>query len=687
MHIQLYALVLGSSSGPAGGCTLGDFTMPANGRKSTEIATLTCIEQSCVLSSSVPFRGFAVSSKTSKLQSEASNSELTLDGHCLSHTNNDLKSSVRFTTSKDTSVLYATVVYEHAVSGHLYGLASTLVNPGIFYVVGGGPGGLGAARRLAELNATVILYEAGTKTPVNFNAPIMHSYQSNAPETAIMNVLGERLGKGLGGTQNINGAVFAPGTPEDLAMSLGVSVGLAEHAQKIATGYVPHDSGYHDAPPVGMMWKCINTSKCDEGSSVSANVLMARRSIAYDAIPENIQVVENCVVESVSNTQITVSAQSKSAECADVALTPSKSVIVAAGALTSPRLLGATTITNWNHYYTLALNFLSANPGNVNYGKQKFLYETHGSNMYEINKATLVLPEGQLGPGTPMGVYEIIVNMSMYPTARETHKFPDKTTLSTDYAKQGFPDATATNPPVQSWHYAGSVSHTMFRVDGKSNPNIYIGDASALMKPFNCHTSMPAVAAGVLAAETAMGMHSGSPKTQLLADTAPIMFVTGAWVLLIGILLHQFADTKKLHYYVMPLGIVIIVYGVIVAHTSDVRLKEDTMHATSAYVVLGFMGIQMVTGPMLRSFEIRPQWIRLFHRGLGVLALLGLNLLYLDATINDTDLRAHTDDVNAYKITAGVYVVLSAAVSVKTIHSMVTIFSTALNDSLFKQLL
>ena len=42
----------------------------------------------------------------------------------------------------------------------------------------------------------------------------------------------------VGGAQAINGAVFKPGAPEDLARSLGISVAEAKEVQRLSASYV-----------------------------------------------------------------------------------------------------------------------------------------------------------------------------------------------------------------------------------------------------------------------------------------------------------------------------------------------------------------------------------------------------------------------------------------------------------------
>ena len=54
---------------------------------------------------------------------------------------------------------------------------------------------------------------------------------------------------------------------------------------------------------------------------------------------------------------------------------------------------------------------------------------------------------------------------------------------------------------LDPWHYGGTVHHNRFKVMDK----VFIGDASAIRRPFNCHPSMPAAAIGILASQAALG--------------------------------------------------------------------------------------------------------------------------------------------------------------------------------------
>ena len=136
----------------------------------------------CTLSGNVPFRGFVISSRDATLDSPAATP--TSDGYCLTHPNPTLKPSVTFTVAGPT-VVWATVVTAK-VGAHRYALAGPrLVSPPpdqIIWVVGGGPGGLAAARYAHETLglADVRVLEAGpAPAPDFYEQPIALTYLDN----------------------------------------------------------------------------------------------------------------------------------------------------------------------------------------------------------------------------------------------------------------------------------------------------------------------------------------------------------------------------------------------------------------------------------------------------------------------------------------------------------------------------
>ena len=77
----------------------------------------------------------------------------------------------------------------------------------------------------------------------------------------------------VGGVQAVNGAVYAPGTPEDLAASTGVSVAAATAAQQRVAQYVDFEPVVDPSHrfQVGLMQACYGTLACDHRIIAAAN--------------------------------------------------------------------------------------------------------------------------------------------------------------------------------------------------------------------------------------------------------------------------------------------------------------------------------------------------------------------------------------------------------------------------------
>ena len=308
----------------------------------------------------------------------------------------------------------------------------------------------------------------------------------------------------VGGQQNVNGAVYAPGTPEDLAQSINITVKKARFLQNEAGKYVPHKNH--------MMWECLIDGDCDDGSLAVVNTKMARRSVAFE-LPFSVFV--NTTIRQVSDSQIVFE------NGTIIELGPYDKVILSAGALVSPQLINKTEFNGWNHYYRT-----DSLPKTVE--KQTFEYpESQGDNGTEIN----------IGNTPPYGGSQKIT-MKMLPIEREYHK------VNEPYRNPNeFPGYS------QAWHFAGTMNHTDFKIDNFEK--IYSGDAGALKTPFNCHTSMPAVAVGIAAAHRAMGVPIGaldapaeeiSIKTHRLSPEEELL--TYSWTAVTA--LYLFADLKWL---------------------------------------------------------------------------------------------------------------------------------------------
>ena len=643
MRVSAAALLLaaGSVAHPSGApdCVPYAFNVPNPGIEDTsKTVSVACVQSSCTVTASHAFKGVVIASSGGGVAAASPNDGLkALGASCLTHAYRLSASSLSFTVVSPASVVRVVVVFGKAnFSPHQYGKASTLANPAAsVLVVGGGSGGLGAAKEFASMGYNVTVYDRGPDTPVSFTAPIYETYQNpSSPNT--INVKGVVLGAGPGGTQNINGAVYAPGTAADLAASLGGGITVAEAAaaQATAAAMVPHEA----LPP--MMWSCINASNaCDRASTASTNQLMSRRSVAY-SIPPEIAIVGDCPVASVNATAVTV--VTATANCQDLVVGPDSIVVVSAGALVTPELLGQTTYTGWNHYYKLDPNVPVP-------ATQTFEYETDSDgNIYEINTVALTTPNYTTG---------LKITMHMNPTIRET--FHVNVNRSTPPFPPGYEYIS------DAWHYAGTQPHSTLRI----HDNVFVGDTSALMEPFNCHTSMPAVATGVLAARSAAGLLGSAEHKLHKTSAAPVLFVVGSWTLLVGVAAHEIDAlpyTKKAHYILMPIGVTLLAGAIVAVHSSEMRLNNNHKHGTVGYVAFSLLLLQWITGSLIRTvpWNKRAFWLHHFsHRFIGLVAMALVAYLYLSAAyIHTAALDSYHDDLLAYQLTAGFFVAGTAIV-------------------------
>ena len=536
--------------------------------------------------------------------------------HCLTHADRDTLSRVDFTLSALPATVHVTVVTagNYLAHTHAYKTFHIPRDKGHAYIIGAGPGGLSAARYFDHINMTnYTVFERGPWPDDNFfNRPIKETYLDNANSSLKYNVLNASedytLGTGVGGTQNLNGAVYKPGTPEDLAASTKVSVDAARSAQTLAGTFVDHTN-------YDMMWACINQSECDSNHTASLNTKMARRSIAYN-LPESIKdrIRVNTAVERVhvSNSGVvTISFEEDGDD--DIILSANDAVILAAGALASPVLLFGKDkeFTGHNHYYEAGIV-----PGEFPYAHQTFEYsETH-----EYNYADFDLNISTYSPTSNW----INISMEMEPIERETHQ----------YNKPYNAPSTESTSKIQAWHFAGTMPHTNFRVDGISSQQVYTGDAGALLTPFNCHTSMPAAAAGIMAAKSWMGLleDDGTAVGAQKRDTTPVyLFIFAIFLVLLGVVFHLNKNTRWLHYYIMPLSIVLIWVAIILIRRNKegTSASKDTAHYDLGYFIASVMTLQSILGALHRYGNAETSSIITFIKTYHVHMWLGYFLLFL----------------------------------------------------------
>jgi hypothetical protein len=562
--------------------------------------------------------------------------------------------------------LHATVVFRASLGGHVYQLADTIVPPGIApgtpstprpgsttggptveraaprVIVGGGPGGLGAARYFESVGVPYTLYERGDSAPSSLWTDPIAATTRTHPTYAPLGGSERPLGTGIGGTQNINGAVYAPGTPEDLAASLGVHVPAARAAQSAAASFVPTRvvAKTPEWANVAMMWAPLDAGDPDDATLHSLNAKMARRSLAYGFEPVVGTVVVNTTVTAVDDTHYVVSGQRL----------PHAGLILAAGALQSPQLLGHDEFELLNHGYTFTLVGAMTPPDTYTFDYPSAGNATLGNT--EIMDAAANY--SAIGAQFPAGVGRVRVNMTM-----ET---PFKLWARKNRglcAVPDFDDATAcgmnhTYGVEDPWHYMGSVRHTNMRVDGYRS--VYIGDASALQVPFNCHTSMPAAASGVLAAQALLGLTIGdttyaAPKAPY--ETRALLFLAGLWVLAVGVAAHVIGRVLELptlrgtvHYVCQPVGTVLIT--VAAAWSAYEREHNGAASAASeAHRIVGWTTIGLLWLNVLGGIALKVSYNALSglgHRYSGYIIVLFLGAQAFTATAEGTGIER---DINA----------------------------------------
>ena len=90
------------------------------------------------------------------------------------------------------------------------------------------------------------------------------------------------------------------------------------------------------------------------------------------------------------------------------------------------------------------------------------------------------------------------------------------------------------------------------------------------------------------------------------ANPAPIFFVAGSWTILVGIVLHIVPSLKQWHYYVMPVGVLLIGLGVLyAARKEDGRSMRDAnrLHVRVGYATIIMLLLQVGWGTELKLMD------------------------------------------------------------------------------------
>ena len=590
-------------------CNAEMFQRPGGNNGAVEdgaVPKLECTSTECTLSSSEQFKGFLLGVDGGFSGFDTNNAKTVVgNSDCVTHIGKNEKSEISVTLQPLSAVrtVRALVVYGRQSGGyaHLYQAVEALVpadtvdnTESSIIIVGGGPGGLGAARYLDLLKRKYVLYEQGTNIPDDFWSEMLadvegvfdgtaERYKTFAPLGT-----GPTLGTGLGGTQNVNGAVFAPGTAADLANSLGVSVPQAKQAQEYVDGWVEHDDNveHPDSVDVAMMWAPLDDADTDYATLHSYNQKMARRSIAYDKETQTTftpttgvgEIRFNQKVERVTDTTFEV----------DGTTFEHSGIILAAGALSSPQLLGKTEFEVTNH------GFRYTDPVGDPPGKYTFEYSD--------NFATETMRADLPGPK--------VIEVEMFMTTAY------KQTATVQTATVGGGITEIEGGIVDPWHYMNSVDHTGMRVTGYNN--VYIGDASALKVPFNCHTSMPAAAAGVLAAQALLGADLAPLKSvEAPYATRARLFLAGLWILGVGVTAHIVGSVYHkrtgqspppilgyIHYACQPTGTVVVTVAAAWAAALRDPSAATNAHRILGWTVIGLLWANVFGGAYLKYLQL-----------------------------------------------------------------------------------
>ena len=591
----------------------GNITCESDG-SSTGACTL-CVEFS--------IKGFIISSNTTLLS--GSTSKQGKSNHCLTHTNNSPKTCVDFRYQGKGNIWAVVVDGKAGVIHSLYLVPPTIVGfDGTVYIVGAGPGGISAARYLRDLGISVHLFERGPDLPTSFYSDAISTtdlqYVADTFPTRTYYPLGEsfspKLASQVGGNQNANGAIYSPGTAEDLSASVGVSLYAAQRAQATVADYLYVSRKL-------LMMKCIDNTDCDYATISSANTKMSRTSVAQNhslgsrlSVSTSIAFVSDDFIQFTNGSRLMLETDDK--------------IILAAGALSTPQLVNQTSFCGYNHYYDVSTE-IREDPPSV----QTITYDP--VNKVETNTAIYSM-DGQ--------TITLIIRMLMEHDIQECFQVGQSNEVPQKAADLGY--------SADAWHYMGTIKH----VELQYSERIFIGDASAIRTPFNCHTSMPAAAVGVMAAQKSIGTlpqpstpdkTSGAPG---LNRVGPI-FSTGTLLIVVAVVLHWVSNRVEnysvwyrwSHYMLAFSGVVVLTAGVLVAKSGDGMVKAPNKgHFGAGYFAILWLWIQALGGAVLVKAESKD-WTksRVLHRISGALLLVLIIYIFLTVALKQSPFHSMQD--------------------------------------------
>ena len=569
----------------------------------------------CTLCVEFNIKGFIISSNTTL--SSGSNSKQGKSNHCLTHINNYPKTCVDFRYRGKGNIWAVVVDGKGGVIHSLYLVPPTIVGfDGTVYIVGAGPGGISAARYLRDRGISVHLFERGPDLPSSFYSdPIQTTYLSNIADGAnrthypLGGTFSPKLASQVGGNQNANGAIFSPGTAEDLSASVGVSLFAAQRAQATVRDYLYVSRDI-------LMMKCIDNIDCDYATVAAFNTKMSRTSVAQNhslgfrlSVSTPVAFVSNDFIQFTNGSRLVLETDDR--------------IILAAGALSTPQLLNQTSFCGYNHYYS-ASQETREDPPSV----QTITYDPVSK--VETNTAFLSLggPENTL-----------VIRMLMEHDIQECFQVGQSNEVPQEAADLGF--------SADAWHYMGTIKH----IELQYSLRIIVGDASVIRFPFPCHTSMPAAAVGVMAAQKSIGIlprpsppdkTSGAPGLNRVGS----FFTAGTLLIVVAVVLHWVSNRVEnysvwyrwSHYILAFSGVVILTAGVLVARHGDGMVKAHNKgHFGAGYFAILWLWIQALGGAILFKAKSKD-WTksRITHRVSGALLLVLIMYIFMTVALKES---------------------------------------------------